>query len=60
MEWVVAVWSGAAADDFLGTQGYAWDTQTDMALALVGAVAALLLLAKAHDRSIARVVPCPV
>ena len=59
LEWVVAVWSGAAADDFLGTQGYAWDTQTDMALALVGAVAALLLLAKAHDRSIVRVVPCP-
>ena len=59
LEWVVAVWSGSAADDFLGTQGYAWDTQTDMALALVGAVAALLLLAKAHDRSIARIVPCP-
>ena len=59
MEWVVAVWSGSAADDFLGTQGYAWDTQTDMALALVGAVVALLLLTKAHDRSIAQVVPCP-
>ncbi len=55
LEWVVAVWSGAAADDFLGTQGYAWDTQTDMALALVGAVAALLLLAKAHDRSLGKV-----
>ena len=59
LEWVVAVWSGAAADDFLGTQGYAWDTQTDMALALVGAVAAVLLLAKAHDRSIARATPGP-
>ena len=55
LEWAVAVWSGAAADDFLGTQGYAWDTQTDMALALVGAVAALLLLAKAHDRSLGKV-----
>jgi len=55
IEWVVAVWSGAAADDFLGTQGYAWDTQTDMALALVGAVAALLFLAKAHDRSLGKV-----
>lgn len=55
LEWAVAVWSGEAADDFLGTQGYAWDTQTDMALALVGAVAALLLLAKAHDRSLGKV-----
>jgi putative membrane protein len=56
LEWAVAELSGAAADDFLGTQGYAWDTQTDMALALVGAVAALLLLAKAHDRSMGKVV----
>jgi len=55
LEWAVAELSGAAADDFLGTQGYVWDTQTDMALALVGAVAALLLLAKAHDRSLAKV-----
>jgi len=56
LEWAVAELSGAAADDFLGTQGYAWDTQTDMALALVGAVAALLLLARAHDRSMGKVV----
>jgi len=55
LEWAVAELSGAAADDFLGTQGYAWDTQTDMALALVGAVAALLLLARAHDRSMGQV-----
>ncbi len=55
LEWAVAELSGAAADDFLGTQGYAWDTQSDMALALVGAVAALLLLARAHDRSMGKV-----
>lgn len=54
VEWAVAVLSGSAADDFLGTQGYAWDTQTDMALALVGAVVALLVLPSAHDRSLAR------
>ena len=52
IEWLTAVMSGAAADDFLGTQGYAWDTQTDMAMALVGAVIALMVLAKAHDRSL--------
>lgn len=60
LEWAVAELSGAAADDFLGTQGYAWDTQTDMALALVGAMAAVLLLAKAHDRSMGKVIGKPL
>ena len=50
----MAVASGEGADAFLGTQGYAWDTQSDMGWALVGAVAALLLMSRAHDRSIAR------
>lgn len=59
IEWVTAVATGAAADDFLGTQGYAWDTQTDMAAALVGAILALLL-AKAHDRSLAKVIGKPL
>lgn len=54
VEWWVAVASGAAADDFLGTQGYVWDTQSDMAWALGGAMAALLLLGWLHDRSLAR------
>ena len=53
-EWAVAVTSGAAADDFLGTQGDPWDTQTDMAMALVGAIAALLVLPRWHDRSLAK------
>ena len=52
IEWWVAVASGSAADDFLGTQGYAWDTQSDMAWALCGAIAALLLLSRWHDRSV--------
>jgi putative membrane protein len=55
IEWLTAVASGAAADDFLGTQGYAWDTQTDMALALVGAFVAVLTLSRLHDRSMARI-----
>jgi len=54
LEWAVAVATGEAAEDFLGTQGYAWDTQTDMALALVGAVSALLLLARLHDGALAK------
>ncbi len=54
LEWAVAVLSGEAADAFLGTQGYVWDTQTDMAWCLVGAVTALLLLSHLHDRQLAR------
>ncbi len=55
IEWWVAVASGSAADDFLGTQGYVWDTQSDMAWALAGAIIALTLLSRWHDRSMARV-----
>lgn len=52
IEWWAALLSGAAAESFLGTQGYAWDTQSDMAWALAGAVAALLLLSGWHDRQL--------
>ena len=55
IEWLTAVMSGEAAEDFLGTQGDVWDTQTDMATALVGAVLALLLLSRWHNRSMANV-----
>lgn len=49
IEWWVALLSDEAADSFLGTQGYIWDTQSDMGVALLGAVLALLLLSKLHD-----------
>lgn len=52
IEWWVALASGEAADAFLGTQGYVWDTQSDMALALTGAVVALLTLSKLHDKQL--------
>ena len=52
IEWWVALLSEEAAESFLGTQGYAWDTQSDMGWALLGAVLALLLLAKLHDRQL--------
>jgi putative membrane protein len=52
IEWWAALLAGSAADDFLGTQGYEWDTQSDMAWALGGAIAALLLLSRVHDRSL--------
>ena len=54
IEWFTAVTSGEAANDFLGTQGDVWDTQTDMLWALIGAVVAVTLLARAHDRSLAK------
>lgn len=50
IEWWVALLSAEAAESFLGTQGYVWDTQSDMAFALVGAILALLLLGRFHDR----------
>ncbi len=53
IEWWVAALSGTGADAFLATQGYVWDTQSDMALALLGAIMALLVLGKAHDRQLA-------
>jgi putative membrane protein len=52
IEWGVALISDTAAESFLGTQGYVWDTQSDMAFALLGAMAALLLMGKLHDRQI--------
>jgi putative membrane protein len=54
LEWRVAVASGTAADAFLGTQGDPWDTQEDMATAAVGALTALLLFSRWHDRLIDR------
>ena len=54
IEWWVALLSGEDAEAFLGTQGYIWDTQSDMAYALIGAVTALLLLSKIHDKQLYR------
>ena len=52
LEWWVALASEEAAEAFLGTQGYEWDTQSDMGYALLGGVAALLLLSRLHDRQL--------
>ncbi len=57
IEWGAAVAMGAGAEAFLGTQGDPWDTQKDMAFAFVGAIAAQLLLARWHDRQLARLAP---
>jgi putative membrane protein len=51
-EWAVGVITGDSAENFLGTQGYIWDTQSDMAMALAGAILALLVLSRIHDRQL--------
>lgn len=56
IEWCVALVSKQAAEAFLGTQGYIWDTQSDMALALLGAIVALVTLNQTHDRQISELV----
>jgi putative membrane protein len=57
IEWWVALLSEEAAESFLGTQGYIWDTQADMFYALIGALAAVVLLARPHDRQLAALRP---
>lgn len=53
IEWWVSVLTGSAGDSFLGTQGYIWDTQSDMFLCMVGSIVALVLLSGVHDRALA-------
>jgi len=52
IEWWVAALTGESAEAFLGTQGYVWDTQSDMASALLGSILALLFLSKIHDHQL--------
>jgi len=55
LEWWVALASGEDAEAFLGTQGYVWDTQSDMWLCLLGAIIALVTLSWVHDNQIEKV-----
>jgi len=54
IEWWVALATGEDAEAFLGTQGYAWDTQSDMMFALIGVTVALLTLSRYHDKQLKR------
>jgi putative membrane protein len=54
VEWWVALLLGEGATAFLGTQGDEWDTQSDMFMCLIGAIASQLLFARLHDRQLAR------
>jgi len=59
IEWGAALALGQGADEFLGTQGDPWDTQSDMFFAFIGATAAVVLLSRFHDRQIAQVERMP-
>ena len=54
IEWLAAIISETGADDFLGTQGYEWDTQADMFWALIGGLIMLIFFRKYHDKLIER------
>jgi len=54
IEWWVALLAGQGAEDFLGTQGDPWDTQSDMFMALLGAMLSVILLAQPQNRQIRR------
>ncbi|NOR55442.1 MAG: DUF2238 domain-containing protein [Sulfurovum sp.] len=57
IEWWLALASGEDAEAFLGTQGYVWDTQSDMMYALIGGLTALILLSRLHDKQLKRFLP---
>ncbi|ENW91854.1 DUF2238 domain-containing protein [Acinetobacter dispersus] len=54
IEWAAALSLGQGAEEFLGTQGDEWDTQSDMFFALIGSITALLLFSRWHDRQLAK------
>lgn len=54
LEWAVAAMSGEDGDSFLGTQGYVWDTQSDMLFATIGAITALITLSGIHNKQLLR------
>lgn len=56
IEWWAALALGQGADEFLGTQGDQWDTQSDMFLALIGATVAIATLSRVHDRQLRQMV----
>lgn len=55
IEWFVSIATGDGGDAFLGTQGYVWDTQSDMLFATIGAIVALVLFSKIQDIEISKI-----
>jgi len=55
IEWFVSIATGEGGDAFLGTQGYVWDTQSDMLFATIGAITGLILFSKIQDKQIQKI-----
>jgi putative membrane protein len=55
IEWLASLSNPSDTEAFLGTQGYIWDTQTDMFLCLIGSVVALVLLTRLHNKYLSRI-----
>ncbi|UTN03115.1 DUF2238 domain-containing protein [Flavobacterium bizetiae] len=55
IEWFVSIATGDGGDAFLGTQGYVWDTQSDMLFATIGAITGLILLSKIQNKGIQKI-----
>ena len=56
IEWFVSIATGSAGDSFLGTQGYIWDTQSDMLYATIGSVLGLLIFSRYQDKQIKKII----
>jgi putative membrane protein len=52
LEWWSAILIGSSADEFLATQGYVWDTQSDMWYALLGGITSLAIFSRLHDKKL--------
>jgi hypothetical protein len=55
IEWFVSIATGDGGDAFLGTQGYVWDTQSDMLFATIGAITMLITLSKTQNKALEKV-----
>ena len=55
IEWFVSILSGESGDSFLGTQGYIWDTQSDMLYATIGAILGIFIFSKCQDKQIRKI-----
>ncbi len=55
LEWLVSICTGEGGDAFLGTQGYIWDTQSDMLYATIGAICMLIFFSKKQDLAISEI-----
>jgi len=55
IEWFVSILSGESGDSFLGTQGYIWDTQSDMLYATIGAILGIFIFSNYQDKQIRKI-----